>query len=115
MEGTTCHVLNVVGEPLVAVNVHHRDELEEGNQGKTSGAKAGEKNQLIYGVYKIIMWGLLIIIRGILYSKFQDDGLLCTHLSNSVSQYSPAPVVNIVPMLEEIFIYKLHLNICEYL
>ena len=43
MEGTTCHVLNVVGEPLVAVDVHHRDELEEGDQGKTSGAKAGEK------------------------------------------------------------------------
>ena len=29
-----------------------------------------------------------------------DHGMLATYLSNSVSQYSPAPVVNIVPMLE---------------
>ena len=90
MEGTTCHVLNVVGEPLVAVDVHHRDKLEEGDQGKTSGAKAGEK------VKKINLRG----------QKFQDCGFSSTHLSNSVSQYSPAPVVNIVPILGEIFIYK---------
>ena len=42
IESSTCHVFDVVSEPLVAVDIHHRDEFKKGNQGKTSGAKAGE-------------------------------------------------------------------------